>query len=517
MSNCSRGSVWPTRWQSTAMSEAASFRNAEATLEPTRLTIGELHEEIRAGRLASRDVVAAFAGQAKVVGAATDCWVSGAPSVPDVPATSPAGDADLPLAGIPFGHKDVFVDGAPPPRAGSQFDDLCAEPGRAPVLAALLDAGAVALGKLALDELSYGATGLHAPRGPVRNPWNPTLMAGGSSSGAAVAVAGRAVAFAIGADTGGSVRIPAALCGVLGLKPTFGSIDTRGMAPLSPSQDTIGLMAGRAEDGALVLAAIRRPAPGGDAPARMRNAATGNFVAALAEASTAPGASTASHQALATCPLQGVRMAIALHPFFELRDADLSLRTMEALRVFEQLGATLHPLPIDDIESYDAHAKAMTSFEAYEIHRERLLHAPHRLSAATRLRLAAAGRVDPSDYTRAVAARVPNLRRFVARVFGEHDVLVCPSVTVRAQPIAALVGQPQAAVALTTSLLRSNRCFNYLGVPALSLPIGFDDVGMPVGLQLVGRPWAEFELLSYCDAYQRQTAWHLLHPSLVER
>ncbi|RKP53272.1 amidase [Pararobbsia silviterrae] len=499
------------------MSETVPPMCREAAPELTDLCIDELRAAMLTERVKTRDVIAAFAAQAKHVDDATRCWVSKTPAVEDVWAESPMANIVPSLAGVPFGHKDVFSDGGVAPRAGSTFDDLHVGEGVAPVLKALRDAGAVAMGKLALDELCYGATGVNTHRGPVRNPWNVSRIAGGSSCGAAAAVAGRAVAFSIGTDTGGSVRIPASLCGVVGLKPTFGSVDTRGMVPLSPSQDTVGVMARRADDCARVLAVIRRPMPGGDDFEWPHRPASLEFVKALAEAACEFERSSENREVSAERPLRGVRIAVARHPYFDVGETELSARVTAALRVFERLGATLNALPIDGIEVYDADATALTSYEAYGIHRERLLNTPDRLSTATRLRLVAASRVDPSDYARALAARVPGLHRFVSHVFREHDVLVCPSVTVRAKPIAALVGQSEEAVAFTSSLLRTNRCFNYLGLPALSLPMGFDDDGMPVGLQLVGRPWAEFELLRYAEAYQRETAWHRARPGLASR
>ncbi|MCI3206508.1 MULTISPECIES: amidase [Pandoraea] len=486
-------------------------------------SIDGLRHALRDARLTPAEVANAFGVSARRVGDATHCWVAqgGSP-----PAGALAGDVTKPLAGVPFGHKDVFTDGTAPPRAGSQFDDFCTDLSPAPALVALWQAGAVGLGKLALDELSYGATGLHAANGPVRNPWNTAMIAGGSSSGAAAAVAGRGVMFALGADTGGSVRIPAALCGVVGLKPTFASIDASGTVPLSRSQDTIGVMARLADDCARVFSVIRRPVGATGNDIASANAATKAFVAALAALTgpdshdnrTAAWNDNERHSPDSEVPpLHGRRIALAQHPFFDVHDAGLSECMAAALNVFEALGATLHPLALDEIEHCDAYAAATTSFEAHALHHERLQHSPERLSPATRLRLNSAGRVDPSTYARAIEARIPSLQRFVSHVFASHDLLICPSVTVRAQPIAALSDQPQAAVALTTALLRSNRAFNYLGVPALSLPIGFDDTGMPVGLQLIGRPGSEFALLRYASAYQRVTSWHRTEPGLNAR
>src|SRR5204863_6835527 len=160
----------------------------------------------------------------------------------------PALQRDGPLRAIPFGYKDVFAHAGVSPGLGLRRPEARANVGESAMLARLEAQGAVALGRLQLDPLAYSTIGLNPLLGDVRNPWAPERIAGGSSSGAAAAVAAGAVAFAIGTDTGGSVRIPAAYCGVVGLKPTFGRLPTLGCAALAPSQDVVGLLARTATD-----------------------------------------------------------------------------------------------------------------------------------------------------------------------------------------------------------------------------------------------------------------------------
>jgi aspartyl-tRNA(Asn)/glutamyl-tRNA(Gln) amidotransferase subunit A len=449
------------------------------------LDIDALRGALAARRLSPVEVVSAFTSRSIALARLTHCFSSLDQHVALAAARrieAESGVDGRALAGIPFGYKDVFADGLRSPRAGSRFDDLHAEREPAAALDTLAKHGAIGVGALALDEFSYGATGLNPHCGHVRNPWDLRLIAGGSSGGAAAAVAGRAVPFSLATDTGGSIRIPAALCGVVGLKPTFGSVDVRGMVPLSPSQDTIGIIARSADDCAQVLRCLRQ--------------------SVTVRTTTDRGA----------LPLAGVRIAIGVHEYFDVHEVDVATCIDDALAVFECLGATLHALPLRGINACDAAATAITSTEVSRIHRERLRDTPHLLSDATRLRLEAASRVPPEDYARALALRSQVRERFVKDVFSAHDVLVCPVLTARAQPIAVLERDAYASVQLTTSFLKSNRCFNYLGLPALSMPIGFDHEQMPVGLQLIGRPWSEDDLLRYCGAYQKVTDWHLATP-----
>ncbi|EHP38212.1 amidase [Cupriavidus basilensis OR16] len=222
--------------------------------DPSLLSVAELRLALAQRRLSPSALVQACLRRAAAAHTATHCFAAlddaGALArAIRLESRSPPGAAQAPLWGIPFAHKDVLAAPARPPRAGSLFDDLIDDPAAARRPAAVLEAlhlsGAIGLGATALDELSYGATGLNDHYGHCRNPWDPRCITGGSSGGAAAAVAARAVPFAIAADTGGSIRIPASMCGVVGLKPTWGRISTRGSVPLSPSQDTLGVIAPR--------------------------------------------------------------------------------------------------------------------------------------------------------------------------------------------------------------------------------------------------------------------------------
>ncbi|MHA7684812.1 amidase [Cupriavidus sp. PET2-C1] len=466
--------------------------------DPTLLSVAELRMALAHQRLSPSTLVQACLRRAAAAHAATHCFAAldeaGALArAIELETHSAAGAARAPLWGIPFAHKDVLADPARPPRAGSLFDDLIDDlvddPAAARRPAAVLEAlhlsGAIGLGATALDELSYGATGLNDHYGHCRNPWDARCITGGSSGGAAAAVAARAVPFAIAADTGGSIRIPASMCGVVGLKPTWGRIATRGAVPLSPSQDTLGIIARTARDCAAVLDALD--------PAAVR-ATTFERISGLRS------------------PLAGLRIGVARHPFFEVAHDDGASVIAGALLAFESLGASLHDQTVPGVEACDAAATVVTWREAIALHSQRLRSHADRLARATRLRLETALAASPDDYARALAYRPLALRRFVDHVFSACDVLVAPSVAVPTPRIASVTHDAAQAVRVTTSLLRANRCISYLGLPAVSLPVGFTPDGLPVGLQLIGRPWAEGTLLDACAAFQQATSWHRIEP-----
>ena len=212
------------------------------------LSVEELLAALRAGELAADELCAAFLRRAREIDAELGCFARLDEGAAD--GTAPLG----PLHGVPYAYKDVFAHKGRRPTVGAPALDLPVRARSAEVLDRLDAAGAVAIGTLNLDPIAYAATGLNPDLGDARNPWDPERITGGSSGGAAAAVAAGAVPFAVGSDAGGSIRIPAAFCGVTGLKPTHGAVPTRGAVPLTYSQDTVGILARSARDVALVTA-----------------------------------------------------------------------------------------------------------------------------------------------------------------------------------------------------------------------------------------------------------------------
>jgi aspartyl-tRNA(Asn)/glutamyl-tRNA(Gln) amidotransferase subunit A len=431
-------------------------------------------DELAAGKHDPAEVITAFAARAREVDRLLNCFVAFEESAgPGVPG---------PLGGIPYAYKDVFVrrDGGrpsaglpppPPPLSGRT----------ATVLERLDGAGAVALGRLNLDPLGYAATGLNGHWGDVRNPWRLDRIAGGSSSGAAAAVAAGAVAFAVGTDAGGSVRIPSALCGVTGLKPTFGRIPTTGSVGLTPSQETVGVI-GRS---ALGLCHV------------------------LASASGLPMLVDAVRRRLdGARPLEGLVVAVDTRRFAELTAPVLNAAARRALDVLASAGAEVREVDLALLDRLDVAAVVLTWAEASALHGRRLDTYP----VVVRRRLEAALAVSGADHVDALRYQGRALGELLSGPLAGADVLVLPTVAGPAREIAALA-DPNEAARASLENLRLNRPLSFAGLPSIALPIGFDD-GLPLAFQLAGRPWSEELLLTCAAAFQHETEWHRPFPPL---
>ena len=461
-------------------------------IDPSLQNVEQLRAALFAGVIDPTDVVAALAQRSRAADVHTNCFVvldekAASEKAATLIAQRASGRPPGLLWGVPYAHKDVFGTASRHPAAGSLFSELPVALGSDSVMAALDSADAITLGATSLDEISYGATGLNDHFGDCRNPWDTRFITGGSSSGAAAAVAARAVPFAICSDTAGSTRIPAALCGVVGFKPTFGRLPTSGMVPLSPSQDTIGVIARTVRDCALVTDALDR-----HASARFRS----------------------SHALIDVIggSLSNLRVGVCCHPFFTMQDAESSTVISEALRVIERLGVKLSDQVLFGLEECDAAAAVITWIEVREAYAGLLRTAPQKFSPSTRLRLEMAMAPTEEDYRLAQGYRVDALRAFLDTAFADVDILVAPTVTLATPKIALLSTDPKESVKTTTAFLRSNRCISYLGLPALSVPVGFTSQGLPVGLQFIGKPWDEPALLRCGASYQTVTDWHTQLP-----
>lgn len=467
--------------------------------ELSLLSVDRLRSQLQRGDISPAEATAACVERCRVVDAHTHCFANLDEDGAARRAAEVLGSyrADRPkgmLWGVPYAHKDVFHTNARRPAAGSRLARLPIMAGDMSVLHALEHEGAVGMGALVLDEISYGATGLNEHYGHCRNPWDTRFISGGSSSGAAAAVAARALPFAIGSDTAGSTRIPAALCGVVGFKPTFGRLQTAGMVPLSPSQDTVGLIARTALDCGWVMDAMSQHASH-----------------AVPPVSITPGIRQCLEQ---RAPLSGLRIGVCRHPFFISQTAEAEEILLRAIQVFERLGATVRDQALTGVEDCDAAATVITWVEARGNYLDELRTNPDKFLPSTRLRLETAIAPTADDYHRARAYRAVALNQFVQTAFSEVDILLAPTVTIPTPRLDVIAADPSESVKTTTAFLRSNRCFSYLGLPALSVPAGFSSDGLPVGLQLIGKPWAEARLLQCGAAYQGATDWHTRIPSL---
>lgn len=402
------------------------------------------------------------------------------------------------LAGVPFAAKDIFVHNGRVPTNGSRTVRIETHAERSPTLDRLSAAGAVGLGWLNLDQFSYAATGTSSDFGSVRNPWDRARITGGSSSGAAAAVAFGAVAFALGADTGGSVRIPASYCGVVGFKPTLGRVSRRGASRLCFSQDCLGILARSVHDLSLALEVLAGHDP--------RDPISIDV--------TVPPYSAAVTDAAGG--LRGVRIGVDRARIAARCGAEAQTATAAALQAMAALGAELVEVDLARLDDYDVVASVLTWAEASALHARAFALHRDAYRPATRFRLDAALLAHGTDHVDALRLQGRALKEFLGDVLSQVDVVVHPT-TPGPPPLLRDVEQDERDGIVSGSLasLQMNRPFSLLGLPAMSLPIGFDSGALPVGLQLVARPWAEPTLLRCGAAYQMVTDWHLRLPPIA--
>ncbi|TMS00537.1 amidase [Nonomuraea basaltis] len=385
-----------------------------------------------------------------------------------------AGGTDRgPLHGVPVAVKDLIMVAGLPVTMGSRHFAGHVPDADAECVARLRRAGAVIVGTTTTHEFAYGPTGDRSAAGPARNPWDPARMTGGSSAGSAAAVAAGLVPLALGTDTGGSVRIPAALCGVAGFKPAYGAIPADGVFPLSRTFDHVGVLAGDAHDCLLAYRCLAGPNGqkeiGPAHPARLGSPAD------LARPAGPEGTGPVRVAWLDPAGLfagdprvvEAVRAASG---------------ALEEVRLPEDVGAALR-------ETYTAVQRC----EAAAVHADRLAEAPELFDPEVLERLRAAAEVPGWRYVRAMDARA-GLAEAVGALFGDHDVLALPTVPITAQPLGRRETEIDGApVAVLAALLALTSPWNVLGLPALTVPAGTVN-GLPVGLQLVCRPGRELLL-----------------------
>jgi aspartyl-tRNA(Asn)/glutamyl-tRNA(Gln) amidotransferase subunit A len=388
----------------------------------------------------------------------------------------------LPLDGLPLLVKDnIDVAGIRCTVGSRLFYDRVAERD-ATVVRRLREAGAVILGKTFLHEFAFGVTS-NAILGACRNPWDPTRIPGGSSGGSGAALAADFAIGALGTDTGGSVRLPAAINGVTGLRPTSGAVSNLGVYPLSPSLDTVGPMARSAGDLAALFAAMRGYDP------------------------EDPWSLAAPEPAAAASPMRGLRIAIVEEFFFDGADPQIEHLVRDAAERLRQLGARIFTLAIPGAEAAFASAGELARAEAAAVY-ERYLDDPQTvMSDEIRERFELGRKVDGVAFARALA-HMMRWRRSIAEIFTETaDVLLTPTVAI---PTFAIEGTKMLPAA--TALTKLTYPWSFAGIPALSLPCGFSFDGMPVGVQLVAAQWREDLLLATAVAYQKLTDWHRRRP-----
>lgn len=378
-----------------------------------------------------------------------------------------------PLHGIPIALKDLIdVAGVRTTAASNQYHSRVATEDAA-IVAQLKRAGAVIVGKTNLHEFAFGGSGLVSAFGPARNPWDHESITGGSSSGSAAGVAAGMCLAAIGTDTAGSVRIPAALCGVVGHRPSAGVWSAKRIVPLAKSFDTPGPITRTAEDASLMLRAL---------------AENGR---AITSADLSP-------------PVAHVAVGVARRGFFDGLDADVAKCAEQALRVIRSLAGSMREVQLE----VGPH-RTIFNAEIYQYHRQMVQQSPELYHPATLARIQSCAGIANSDVESA-RNKLAVARTEAEKIFQTVDVVVTPTVVAGAPKIAELQAMPASELRTfeVQYLLRNTAPFSVLDWPSVSVPCGFTSEGLPVGLQISARPGADDVALRLGHAYEQATEWH---------
>lgn len=413
-----------------------------------------------------------------------------------------AGRFGGPLHGVPLALKDLFDTAGVRTTAGSRILAERVPAADAEVVARLRRAGAQFVGKTNLHEWAFGVTNQNPHYGGARNPWDPSRIPGGSSGGSAIALAVGACYGALGSDTGGSIRIPASLCGVVGLKPTFGRVSLRGVIPLSWTLDHAGPMARSVRDVALLYAAIAGHDPldpgSADVPVEdpLRQVEDG---------------------------VRGMRLGVPRGHFFERTDPDVAALVRAAIGVLEREGAHVEEVPFPPSELLLDTQRTIISADAAAYHADHVQSSADEIGADVLSRLQWVRELPATAYALARRRR-DEIRGEIVELLGRYDALVTPTTAIAA-PLAETAdlaerraeaggGVPE-AVAEAARLTALTSPFNLTGLPAISVPCGFTARALPVGLQIASGPWREATVLRVARSYERATAWGERRPPMA--
>lgn len=389
-----------------------------------------------------------------------------------------------PLHGIPLAIKDLAETAGVRTTAASAVLEHYVPSEDAEVVRRLRKAGAILMGKLNLHEFAYGGSGMIGHFGPARNPWNTAHITGGSSSGSAAAVASGMCYGAIGTDTAGSIRLPAAYCGITGLKPTYGLVSTRGIIPLSWSLDHAGPMARSAADAALILQAIAHYDP---RDFYCQKFPPVYYPSAIEEKSS------------------GLRLGKP-RDFWKQVDKEIERAVSAAIVALGKITAGVEEIDIStDVD------RTVVRCEPYAYHQKHLPAHEHQYHPETLRRIRSGADVTATQYAQAYRDLLRH-RREILQVFEHVDLIVTPTAPVNPPSFAELEAAPDNLRPRELLMLRNTRPFNVFGLPSISIPCGFSKAGLPIGLQITGAPGAEGTVLALAHAYQKQTDWHKKRP-----
>ena len=385
------------------------------------------------------------------------------------------------LHGIPFAAKDLFCTAGVKTTCGSKILSDFVPDYNATVITRLLNAGAIIIGKTNMHEFAFGLTNHNEHYGHARNPWDNARITGGSSGGSAAAVASSCVPLALGTDTGGSIRIPAALCGAVGLKPTYGRVSKYGVFPLSWSLDHVGPLTKTVADAAIALTTMARYDV--------------NDPSSIDE-------TTPDYHSPLTGDIKGIKIGVPDTLYFEKIDSEVKAAVEKTFEAFKGIGAEVRPVHIPELDKAAAStllilsSEAASSLEKY--HRTR----PEDIGNDVRSRLDTGALHLATHYIDAQRFR-RTIQKHFAKVFNEIDVLLTPGVSITAPKIEAGTVQLDGEnIPVGIALTRCTRIYNLIGIPSISFPCGLSKNGLPIGIQIAGKPFDEVTVLRVAHAYQ---------------
>ena len=467
--------------------------------ELLNMSLCEVAQAIRRKRVSSLEVTRACLARAKSVQPTVNCFIA----IEEAEALRAARAADRAvkrgaklgsLHGVPLAHKDMFYRAGRVSTGGSKILRDYRPTVTATVVKRLAVAGAIWLGNLNMAEFAANPTGHNEHWGDCCNPWNIAHITGGSSSGSGAAVAARTCSGSLGSDTGGSIRLPAAANGVVGLKPTYGRVSRHAILPRVWSLDTVGPLTRTVRDCARIMAVIAGADPFDP---------------------TASAQPVPNYERLLDRRIRGWKIGVPRNYFYDGIAQDVRRAMEESLAVLRSLGARIIELDVPDPQHTYQLTNAIGQVESATIYANWLRERPQDFSLMVRTRTEAGMLVPGVSYLEALNARPRVTAEFVRQVFDTVDVLHAPVMTIplptRAETTPGGSGE---IMDMLARLTRNTRPINFLGLPSLAVPAGFADNGLPVAFQLIGRPFAEDVLFRIGDAFQAETDWHTRAPTL---
>jgi aspartyl-tRNA(Asn)/glutamyl-tRNA(Gln) amidotransferase subunit A len=463
------------------------------------LDLCEAARKVRTGEVSSESLTQQAIARARHVQPLVNCFIS----LDEEQALTQARAADLAIArgdqlgalhGVPLAHKDMIYRAGHITTGGSSLLAQQRASVTATVARRLDEAGAIWLGGLHMAEFAANPIGQNASYGDCHNAWAKNRISGGSSSGSAVAVALRACYGSLGSDTGGSIRLPAALNGIVGLRPTYGRVSRYGVLPRTWSMDTIGPMARTAKDCARLLGVI-------------------------AGADSADSSSSAlpvpDYEAALTGDIRDIRIAIPTDYFYDDLSPEVNDGLERSLHLLTELGAQVIRVPVSNVDLLYQLGNLISQVEAAAIHGKLVKQHGDAYPMVLKTRMESGSYVPAIDYLGALSARARLVQAFTTEVFSKADVLHVPVIGMAAPLFKDITPTSSSDVfPLLARTARYTRPFSTLGVPAVAVPAGFTTEGLPIGFQLVGRPFSEALLLRVADAYQQASDWHRCVPAI---